>query len=85
MRTQSTLTILMITQICLLTFCNLSASIQKIYTTVTASDNKNPERRALESVSFQFVFLFTYVGIGLPFYLYTLVGAVFRQALLRQL
>ncbi|UJR17397.1 hypothetical protein I4U23_004292 [Adineta vaga] len=84
-RTQSAITLLMFTQVFLLTFCNSPAGIQKIYSTITANVSKSSERRAIESVIFQYVFIFNFVGVALPFYLYTLAGAVFREALLRRI
>ncbi|UJR19775.1 hypothetical protein I4U23_022909 [Adineta vaga] len=83
MKIQSTITIMMFTQVFLLLFCNIASGIQKVYTTITGNDYKSPERRAIETAIFQTVFLINYIGAGLPFYMYTLTGAVFRQALFR--
>ncbi|CAF0881916.1 unnamed protein product [Rotaria sordida] len=83
-RQQSTLTALMLIQVCLITICNLPAGIHKIYTTITENTYKSPEQRGIETIIFQLVYLLTYVGIALPFYLYTLTGKLFREALFRR-
>ncbi|CAF1138149.1 unnamed protein product [Adineta steineri] len=85
MRIQSTITLMMFTQVCSLLLCNLSAGIQKIYSTITANDYKTPQRRAIESIIFSIVYLLGYVFVALPFYLYTLAGAAFREALFRRI
>ena len=63
-RTQATMTALMFAQVGLITFCNLPAGIQKLYSNTTLNDVRSIEQRAIEAFSFQWVFLFTYVGIG---------------------
>ena len=63
-RTQSTMTVLMFAQICLVIVSNLPAGIQKIYGTITVNDAKRPERRAIEALCFQLFSLLQYVGAG---------------------
>ncbi|CAF1020876.1 unnamed protein product [Rotaria sordida] len=83
-RQQSTLTALMLIQVCLLTICNLPVGIHRVYSTITENTYKSPEQQAIETIILQLVYLLTYVGIALPFYLYTLTGKLFREALFRR-
>lgn len=63
-RSQSTMTVLMFAQICLVIFSNLPSGIQKIYGTITVNDARSPERRAIEALSFQLFSLLQFVGAG---------------------
>jgi hypothetical protein len=64
MKIQSTITIMMFTQVFLLLLCNLPSGIQKIYTTITGNYYKSPQRRAIETIIFQIVYLLAYIGLG---------------------
>ncbi|CAF5077255.1 unnamed protein product, partial [Rotaria sp. Silwood1] len=61
-RQQSTLTALMLIQVCLITICNLPVGIHKIYSTITENTYKSPKQRGIETIIFQLVYLLTFVG-----------------------
>jgi hypothetical protein len=63
-RTQTMMTVLMFTQVALITCANTPGGIQKLYTTITVNDNRSSERRAIEALSMQWVFLLSYIGIA---------------------
>lgn len=60
---QSTITIMMFTQVFLLLLCNLPSGIQKIYIIITGNYYKSPQRRAIETIIFQIVYLLTYIDL----------------------
>lgn len=82
-RSEGSLTRMLILQVILLTFCSMPQAIHQFYLTFTVNINKTPLRLAIENFIVNFNFSLTYVGNGISFYLYTLNGTVFRQALLR--
>ena len=64
-RTQATtMTVLMLTQICLVILSNLPAGMHKIYLNVSANDRKSHERRVIEAFSFQLLSPLTHVATG---------------------
>ena len=73
---------MLITQVILLGLCTVPQGIQKIYSTFTANLVYTPLRQAINNFFFNLLLLLTYVGNGMPFYIYTLSGGeVFRNAL----
>ena len=64
-RTQATtMTVLMLTQICLVILSNLPAGMHKIYLNVSVNDRKSHERRVIEAFSFQLLSPLTHVATG---------------------
>lgn len=79
---QRSLTLMLIAQVILLTIFNLPQAGQKFYLTYSFYFTKTSSQRALESLLFNFVLLLTYIPNCIPFYLYTITGALFRETLI---
>ena len=84
-RNQRSLARMLAFQVIALTLFSLPQAIHQFYLTFTIDVIKSPLRLAIESFAVNLNFSLTYVGNGIPFYIYTLTGTVFRQALLRLL
>lgn len=82
-RNQSSLARMLIFQVIVLTLFSLPQAMHQFYLTFTIQMVKSPLRVAVESFVVNLDFSLTYVGNGIPFYIYTLTGTVFRQALFR--
>lgn len=82
-RTELSLTCVLLLQVVLLTLCSVPQAIHQFYLTFTISLNKSPLRTAIENFIVNFNFSLTYIGNGIPFYIYTLNSTVFRQTLIR--
>ncbi|CAF1202727.1 unnamed protein product [Rotaria sordida] len=79
----SSLTGMLLLQVILLTVLSLPQAIHQFYLTFSISIIKSPLRYAIENLIINFDFSLTYVGNSIPFYIYTLTGALFRQTLIR--
>ena len=82
-RDQSSLTRMLAFQVILLTIFSLPQAIHQFYLTFTLQVEKSLLRQAAENFIVNFNFSLTYVGNGIPFYIYTLTGTIFRQTLFR--
>jgi hypothetical protein len=82
-RNQGSLTRMLLLQVILLTLVSLPQAMHQFYLTFTIQVIKSPLRIAIESFIINFDFSLTYVGNGMPFYIYTLTGTIFRQTLIR--
>jgi len=82
-RSEGSLTRMLLLQVILLTLCSIPQAIHQFYLTFTINVNKSPMRLAIENFIVNFNFSLTYIGNGIPFYIYTLNGTVFRQTLIR--
>lgn len=57
-------------------------AMQKLYTTFVYSATKSEFENAINNFFYSFVITLTFLGNGMPFYIYTLTGGnVFRKAL----
>jgi len=82
-RSESSLTRMLLLQVILLTLCSIPQAMHQFYLTVTIDVNKSPLRTAIENFVVNFDFSLTYIGNGIPFYIYTLNGTIFRKTLVR--
>lgn len=81
-RDERSLTLMLIAQVILLTIFTLPQAGQKFYLTYSFYQTKSSSQRALESLLFSFVLLLTYIPSCIPFYIYTITGALFRETLI---
>ena len=70
---------MLIVQIVLSTIFNLPLSIIRLYLTSTLYLEKTLLRSAVENLCFQAFYLLSFMTFGMPFYLYTLMGTVFKK------
>jgi hypothetical protein len=84
-REQASLTRMLLVQVILLTFFSLPQAIHQLYLTFTLHVVKTPLHLSIENFIVNFNFSLTYVGNGIPFYIYTLTGTTFRQTLIHLL
>ncbi|CAF1212286.1 unnamed protein product [Adineta ricciae] len=82
-RSESSLTRMLLFQVCLLTVCSIPQAMHQFYLTFTIDVQKSPLRLAIENFIVNLNFSLTYIGNGMAFYIYTLNGTVFRQTLIR--
>ncbi|CAF2367413.1 unnamed protein product [Rotaria sp. Silwood2] len=80
---KGSLTGMLLLQVILLTLLSLPQAIHQLYLTFTIHVTRSPLRTAIENFIINFDFSLTYVGNSIPFYIYTLTGALFRQTLIR--
>lgn len=85
-RRSQSLTRMLIIQVVVYILLALPAAAQALYLTITLSE-KGSETTDVQLAFDRFFFAFTaglsYLGISLPFYLYTLSGPIFRSTLLK--
>ncbi|CAF1187902.1 unnamed protein product [Adineta steineri] len=84
-RNEQSLTIMLIAQVILLTIFTLPQAGQKFYLTYSFYQTKTSSQRALESLLFNFVLLFSFISSCMPFYIYTITGTLFRKTLFKLL
>jgi hypothetical protein len=82
-RNERSLTRMLLLQVIILALCSLPQAIDQFYLTATIDVDKTQLRTAIENFIVNFNLSLTYIGNGISFYLYTLNGTVFRQALIR--
>ncbi|CAF3389322.1 unnamed protein product [Rotaria sp. Silwood1] len=70
---------MLIVQIILLTIFNIPLAIHRLYLTSILSTPKSLLRSTIENFCFQLFYLLSFMSFGMPFYIYTLTGAVFRK------
>ncbi|CAF1133679.1 unnamed protein product [Rotaria sp. Silwood1] len=70
---------MLIVQIILLTIFNIPLAIQRLYLTSTLTVPKSLLRSTIENLCFQIFYLLSFMSFGIPFYIYTLTGTVFRN------
>ena len=70
---------MLIVQIVLSTIFNIPLAIHRLYLTSTLSIVKGPLRVAVENICFQLFYLGSFMTFGMPFYIYTLTGTVFKS------
>ncbi|CAF1000199.1 unnamed protein product [Rotaria sp. Silwood1] len=70
---------MLIVQIILLTIFNIPLAIQRLYLTSTLNIQKSLLRSTIENLCFQVFYLLSFMSFGMPFYIYTLTGTVFRH------
>ena len=70
---------MLIVQIILSIIFNIPLSVHRLYLTSTLSLTKGPLRTAIENLCFQTFYLFSFMTFGMPFYIYTLTGTVFKK------
>ena len=76
------LLIMLFIQVLLTFLLSFPIAAFKIYSLITRNTLKSPLQRSIENFVFNILLLLYYVGLGMPFYIYTLSGGdVFRQAL----
>ncbi|CAF1367164.1 unnamed protein product [Rotaria sp. Silwood1] len=80
---EQSLTVMLASQVILLTIFNLPQAGQKFYLTYTFYAKKASSQVALENFVFNVVLLFTYIPNCIPFYLYTITGSLFRETLVK--
>ncbi|CAF1186383.1 unnamed protein product [Adineta steineri] len=84
-RNEQSLTIMLSAQVILLTIFTLPQAGQKFYLTYSFYQTKTSSQRALESLLFNFVLLFSFISSCMPFYIYTITGTLFRKTLFKLL
>ncbi|CAF3112767.1 unnamed protein product [Rotaria sp. Silwood2] len=70
---------MLIVQIILLTIFNIPLAVHRLYMTSTLSFPKSLLRTTIENLFFQLFYLLSFMSFGMPFYIYTLTGTVFRN------
>ncbi|CAF0796684.1 unnamed protein product [Adineta ricciae] len=70
---------MLITQVILSTIFNVPLSIHRLYLTSTLAQAKSPLKAAIENLCFQIFYLLSFLTFGIPFYIYTLTGTVFKS------
>jgi hypothetical protein len=70
---------MLIVQIILSTIFNLPLAAHRLYLTATLNLVKGPLRSAIENFAFQLFYLLSFMTFGMPFYIYTLAGTVFKK------
>jgi len=70
---------MLIVQIILSTIFNIPLAVHRLYLTGTLYVVKSPLRTAIENLCFQAFYLFSFMTFGMPFYIYTLTGTVFKN------
>lgn len=78
-RTDRQLIQMLIAQIILLAIFNVPLAIQRLYLTSTFSNPKTSLQSAIENFFFQLFYLISFMSFGMPFYIYTLTGTIFRK------
>jgi hypothetical protein len=72
---------MLIVQIFLSTMFNFPLAVHRLYLTGTLSVVKSPLRSTIENLCFQAFYLLSFMTFGMPFYIYTLTGTVFKGEL----
>jgi hypothetical protein len=70
---------MLIVQIILSTIFNIPLAVHRLYLTSTLNVVKSPLRTSIENLLFQAFYLFSFMTFGMPFYIYTLTGTVFKN------
>jgi hypothetical protein len=70
---------MLIVQIILSTIFNVPLAVHRLYLTSTLSVLKSPLRSSIENLCFQLFYLTSFMTFGMPFYIYTLAGTVFKN------
>jgi hypothetical protein len=70
---------MLIIQIILSIIFNIPLAVHRLYLTSTLNVVKSPLRTAIENLCFQAFYLFSFMTFGMPFYIYTLTGTVFKS------
>jgi hypothetical protein len=70
---------MLIVQIILSTIFNIPLAVHRLYLTLTLNAIKSPLRSSIENLCFQFFYLISFMTFGMPFYVYTLTGTVFKS------
>ncbi|CAF3224271.1 unnamed protein product [Rotaria sp. Silwood2] len=74
---------MLIVQIILLTIFNIPLAVQRLYLTSTLNVPKSLLRSTIENLCFQLFYLLSFMSFGMPFYIYTLTGTVFRNEFMK--
>ncbi|CAF3657382.1 unnamed protein product [Rotaria sp. Silwood1] len=74
---------MLIVQIILLTIFNIPLAIQRLYLTLTLNVSKSLLMSTIENLCFQLFYLLSFMSFGMPFYIYTLTGTVFRDEFMK--
>jgi hypothetical protein len=72
---------MLIVQIFLSTMFNFPLAVHRLYLTGTLSVVKSPLRSTIENLCFQAFYLLSFMTFGMPFYIYTLTGTIFKGEL----
>lgn len=78
-RTDRQLIQMLIVQIVLSIIFNIPLASYRLYLTSILSIPKSSLQSALENLCFQLFYLLSFMTFGMPFYIYTLTGSVFKQ------
>jgi hypothetical protein len=70
---------MLIVQIILSIIFNIPLAIHRLYLTSTLNITKSPLRTSIENLCFQLFYLVSFMTFGMPFYIYTLTGTVFKN------
>ncbi|UJR20552.1 hypothetical protein I4U23_023679 [Adineta vaga] len=70
---------MLIIQIILSTIFNIPLAVHRLYLTSTLTVLKSPLRTTIENLCFQAFYLLSFMTFGMPFYIYTLTGTVFKS------
>ena len=70
---------MLIVQIVLSIIFNIPLAFYRLYLTSTLFITKSPFQSAVENLCFQLFYLLSFMTFGMPFYIYTLTGTVFKQ------
>lgn len=73
---------MLLMQVILLFLFTCPHAIQKVYSSFASTPPSDSLQNAVETLILNLLTLFTFIGSGMPFYIYTLTGgSVFRNAL----
>jgi hypothetical protein len=70
---------MLVVQIVLSTIFNVPLAIHRLYLTSTLHLEKVLLRSTIENLCFQAFYLLSFMTFGMPFYIYTLTGSVFKK------
>lgn len=70
---------MLIIQILLSTIFNVPLAIHRLYLTATLFKRKTYLQSSIENLCFQAFYLLSFLTFGMPFYIYTLTGTIFKR------
>jgi hypothetical protein len=83
MKNERNLTKMLLIQVFILILFTLPQACNSLYATITYGRNKSVLQKAFDQFFYNLTLLLSYMAVGLPFYMYTLTGSVFRSTLMQ--
>jgi len=83
MKNERNLTKMLLIQVFILILFTLPQACNSLYATITYGRDKSVLQKAFDQFFYNLTLLLSYMAVGLPFYMYTLTGSVFRSTLMQ--